>query len=82
MPTQVVFNSGDTEKSITFAATDDSVDDDGESVELSLGALPTGVTEGAHDSTVVSIVDGDVPAVTASFEQDSYSAWPRATRWR
>ena len=73
VPTQVVFNSGDTEKSITFAATDDSVDDDGESVELSLGALPTGVTEGAHDSTVVSIVDGDVPAVTASFEQDSYS---------
>ena len=73
VPAGVVFNSGDTEKSITFAATDDSVDDDGESVELSLGTLPTGVTEGTHDSTVVSIVDGDVPAVTASFEQASYS---------
>ena len=29
----------------------------------------TGVTEGTHDSTVVSITDDDDPAVTASFEQ-------------
>ena len=35
----VTFNSGG-EKSITFAATDDSVDDDGESVKLSFGTLP------------------------------------------
>ena len=41
-----MFNSGDTEKTISLAATDDSVDDDGESVQLSLGTLPTGVTEG------------------------------------
>ena len=55
----MVFDSGDTEKTITFEATDDSVDDDGESVQLSLGALPAGVTAGAHDSAVVTIVDGD-----------------------
>ena len=73
VPAQVVFQSGDTEKTLSFQAVDDSVDDDGESVQLSLGTLPTGVTEGTHDSTVVSIVDGDVPQVTASFEQDSYS---------
>ncbi|MDE0614639.1 MAG: pre-peptidase C-terminal domain-containing protein, partial [bacterium] len=73
VPAQVVFASGDTEKTLSFQAVDDSVDDDGESVQLSLGTLPTGVTEGTHDSAVVSIVDGDVPQVTASFEQDSYS---------
>ena len=44
--TSVTFNSGDTEKSITFAATDDSVDDDGESVLLGFGTLPTGVSLG------------------------------------
>ena len=37
--TSVTFNSGDTEKSITFAATDDSVDDDDESVLLGFGTL-------------------------------------------
>ena len=42
--TSVTFNSGDTEKSITFAATDDSVDDDDESVLLGFGTLPTGVS--------------------------------------
>ena len=73
VPSQVVFNSGDTEKTIAFAAVDDTVDDDGESVELSLGALPAGVTDGTHDSAVVAIVDDDDPAVTVSFEQGSYS---------
>ena len=73
VPAQVVFNSGDTEKTIDFAAVDDTVDDDGESVELSLGALPPRVTDGTHDSAVVAIVDDDDPAVTVSFEQDSYS---------
>ena len=42
--TSVTFNSGDTEKSITFTATDDSVDDDGESVLLGFGTLPTSVS--------------------------------------
>ena len=69
VPAQVVFQSGDTEKTLSFQAVDDSVDDDGESVQLSLGTLPTGVTEGTHDSTVVSITDDDDPAVTASFER-------------
>ena len=66
VPAQVVFNSGDTEKTIDFAAVDDSIDDDGESVELSLGTLPPGVTDGTHDSTVVSIVDDDTAGLTLS----------------
>ena len=73
-PASVVFNSGDTEKTISFAATDDSVDDDGESVKLGFTNLPTGVSAGTTDETTVSITDDDVPSVTVSFEQDAYTA--------
>ena len=74
VPASVVFNSGDTEKEFTFTATQDSVDDDGESVKLGFGpSLPTGVTEGTTNETVVSITDDDVPAVTVRFEQDTYT---------
>ena len=39
---------------------------------LAFGALPTGVTAGATDETTVSITDDDDPAVTVSFQQNSY----------
>ena len=73
VPSSVTFNSGDTKKSIHFAAAADSVDDDGESVKLGLGTLPTGVSAGMIAETTVSITDDDVPAVTVSFEQASYT---------
>ena len=73
VPTSVTFNSGDTEKSITFQAADDAADDDGESVKLTFGTLPTGVTAGTTDETVVSITDDDSPSVGVSFEQGSYT---------
>ena len=41
VPANVVFNSGDTEKTFNFAATQDTVDDDGESVKLGFQNLPT-----------------------------------------
>ena len=71
--TSVTFNSGDTEKSITFAATDDSVDDDGESVLLGFGTLPTGVSLGTNGESTVNITDDDVPSVTVRYEQGSYT---------
>ena len=71
--TSVTFNSGDTEKSITFAATDDSVDDDGESVLLGFGTLPTGVSLGINGESTVNITDNDVPSVTVRYEQASYT---------
>ena len=71
--TSVTFNSGDTEKSITFAATDDSVDDDGESVLLGFGTLPTGVSLGTNGESTVNITDDDVPSVTVRYEQASYT---------
>ena len=71
--TSVTFNSGDTEKSITFAATDDSVDDDGESVLLGFGTLPTDVSLGINGESTVNITDNDVPSVTVRYEQASYT---------
>ena len=57
-----------------FSANQDSVNDDGESVKLGFGSsLPTGVTAGSTDETTVSITDNDVPSVTVSFEQASYT---------
>ena len=73
VPASVTFNAGDTEAEITFAAASDSENDDGESVKLGFGALPTGVSAGTTNETVVSITDDDVPSVTASFEQATYT---------
>ena len=68
-----MFASGETAKTFTFSATQDNANDDGESVRLGFGNLPTGVSEGATRETVVSITDDDVPAVMVSFGQGSYS---------
>ena len=74
LPSSVVFNAGDTEMEFTFSATQDTADDDGESVKLGFGSsLPTGVTAGTTDETTVSITDDDVPSVTVTFEQDAYT---------
>ena len=58
-PTQVVFNAGETSKDVTVTAVDDRVDDDGESVELTFGMLPDGVSEGATTRAEVQITDND-----------------------
>ena len=74
MPANVVFNSPDTEKSFTFSATADDDNDDGESVKLGFGnSLPTGVSAGTTNEATISITDDDVPSVTVSFEQGSYT---------
>ena len=74
MPVSVTFNAGETSQPITFGATQDTVDDDGESVLLAFGALPTGVTAGATDETTVSITDNDDPDVTVQFGASTYTA--------
>ena len=74
VPANVTFISGDTSETFLFAATDDSVDDDGESVLLGFGSLPTLVTEGGTATSTVSITDDDDPAVTVSFGAASYTA--------
>ena len=73
VPMEVTFTNGETVKMVTFAATDDTVDDDGETVKLTFGDLPDDVTAGTVKETVVSITDDDVPGVTVSFGAASYT---------
>ena len=80
VPQNVTFDSGDTSKSFTFTAAHDTVDDDGESVNLSFGAtLPTGVTAGTPATSAVTITDDDAPQVTVAFRQSTYSATEGST---
>ena len=75
VPASVTFDAGDTSKTFDFAATQDNVDDDGESVLLAFGtSLPTGVTAGSPSETTVSIRDDDDPQVTVSFGAATYTA--------
>ena len=70
----MTFASGERSKSIIFGSTQDSIDNDGESVKLSFGSsLPDGVEEGTTKETVVSITDDDDPAVTVSFGSAAYT---------
>ena len=73
VPASVTFQSGETSKTFDFEATADSIDDDGESVLLGFGALPTLVNAGTPDETTVSITDDDDPAVSASFGASTYT---------
>ena len=62
IPTEVTFTAGNTRQEFTIWATDDAVDDDGESVLLSFGAtLPTRVSAGAVNQLTLSITDNDEP---------------------
>ena len=59
----VTFAPGETAKTVTVTATDDDVDDDGESVELRFGTLPDRVTASGTTTTTVSLADNDGPPV-------------------
>ncbi len=72
VPGSVTFNSGETEQTVPFAASDDGEDDDGESVRLAFGALPDGVRAAASGQTTISITDDDLPAVSVRFGAASY----------
>ena len=63
----LTFNTGETEKTFTFSATDDSIDDDGESVKIAIGTpLPNGIKRGNTFETTVSITDDDTAGVNIS----------------
>ncbi len=61
VPDSVTFGAADTSKTITFAATEDPVDDDGESVVLRFGILSGGITATMDQpaTATVSITDDD-----------------------
>ena len=61
VPASVTFSGGETSRSFSFRATDDTEDDDGESVKLTFGSMPTGVSPGPASEVTVSINDNDGP---------------------
>ena len=73
-PSSVTFNAGETSKTFSFTATQDTVDDDDESVKLGFGTMPdVWVSVGTRDETTVSITDDDDPFVTVMYDQSSYT---------
>ena len=75
VPTSVTFASGDTSKTISFTATDDTIDDDDEKVRLAFGSdLPPGVTASGTTTTTISINDDDDPELTVMFGNAAYTA--------
>ena len=59
VPESVTFGATDTAQTFTLAATDDADVDPDESVALSFGTLPAGVTAGTPSEATVTIVDND-----------------------
>ena len=59
-PSWVFFEADETEQSFTVTATDDAIDEDDETIVLSLGApLPRGVTGADPNQTTVTLADND-----------------------
>ena len=73
VPASVTFDSGETSKTFTFSATQDDVDDDGESVKLAFGTPPPRVSAGTVNEFTVNIQDDDDPAVAVSFGSAAHS---------
>ena len=68
-PTRALFGERDTVKEIIVTATNDDIDDDNETVTLTLGTpLPDGVSAGGTVSAVVTITDDDEAAVLLSMD--------------
>ena len=83
-PQTVVFNSGDTEKTFTFSATNDTENDDGERVRLNFGTLPPRVSSTSPSQAVVSITDDDdhrSPSALSKSPTQSRRAVAKRSRW-
>ena len=59
VPGSVTFGASEKEKSFTDTATDDSQDDDRESVAIGFGSLPSKVSAGSPSEAVVQLTDND-----------------------
>ena len=69
----LVFEPGDTVRTFTVAAADDT-DPDDESVVLGLGVLPEGVGAGDPATATVAIEDDDPVPLTVTFERSGHTA--------
>ena len=64
IPSSVSFSTGETSKTFTVTARDDFIDNDGRTATISFGTLPSRVTEGSTDETVVTVTDDDTRGFT------------------
>ena len=71
-PTAVHVPDGNVEGAISFRTAGDTIADHGESVRLSFGDLPAGVTASGTTTATVTIIDDD-PAVDVEFGATAYS---------
>ena len=71
IPEELTFAPGDTSKTFTVTVTDDTEDDDGESITLSFtdNHIRPG---GANETATITLTDNDDPFVTVQFGQASY----------
>ena len=84
VPSSVTFGANETRETFTVMATNDTVDDDGESLSIGFGTLPAGVSAGSP--AVVALDDddgGSVRWVRVGFDTAEHiafqvreSAWP------
>ena len=70
IPASLLFRAGVGRRSFTVTATDDTVDEVGESITLALGTLPEGYSAGLG-TAIVSLVDNDE---TVYFDASAYTA--------
>ena len=82
VPRSVAFAADDTEQTFTVTAVDDGVDDDGETVALTLGyLLPGGVSAGSPATATVTLTDNDTvigPPSVLSVSLTSDPGWAYA----
>ncbi len=69
VPMNVVFNASETSKSFTVATVDDSDDEPDRLLTLAFGPLPEGYVPGTPATFVLTLVDDDVPIVSATFSR-------------
>ena len=73
VPRRVTFGAAETTQTFPLTATDDTTDDDGETVTLGFGTLPTGLSAGSPAATVVMIIDDDGPNRPPAFTRSRYA---------
>ena len=81
VPTSVTFASGETTKTFTVMATEDTADEPNETVNLGFGTLPTGVSEGSAPDAVVTITDDGEPTPPAPVPPVPVPAPPLLGQW-
>ena len=70
------FGATDTSSTLTVTAADDDADDDGETIALTFGDLPNGVSAGAVSSVTVSLIDDDTVSGAPEVDRVAFFSTP------